>query len=360
METAIRSFSCMESMKDKTKKEWYSYTLPEGGIRSNPLPVRHNAKLFVYDTKNDVIHHTTFFHLDEYLPEETLLILNESKVLPVRLSGTTKHGGKREVFLLLNEEKKGELYPCLIKGSSKVGDVLMISRDASVQIVEIVGETRYVAFPQKSMQETIDLYGATPLPHYIESTLSEDEAKMRYQTVFARSSGERGSVAAPTASLHFTHEVFAKLHAKGIVKKTVALHVGRGTFSPLEDEMIEARKLHKEYYSIPSDTRDALASAKAEGKHVCAVGTTSMRTLESYAASGNLSGETDIFIVPPHTFSYADMMMTNFHLPQTSLMMLVEAFLEYKGSRKTILDLYAIAIEKEYQFYSFGDSMLII
>lgn len=347
-------------MKSSKDIEWYDYTLPPELIRSNPLSVRHDAKLFVYDTKTDTITHTTFLRLDEFLPKETLLVLNESKVLPVRLFVTTAHGGKRELFLLLNEEKKSGLYPCLIKGASKVGDVLFVDEHISFEIQEVVGETRYGTFTGAEIEEILAKYGSVPLPHYIQSTLSNDEAKERYQTVFAKEGGERGSVAAPTASLHFTDEVFRRLRAKGVEEAKVTLHVGRGTFSPLTIEMFDAKKLHKEYYSIPTETERALLQAKESGRSVCAVGTTSMRTLESFARYGKKDGETDIFIVPPHAFTYATSMVTNFHLPKTSLMMLVQAFLEYKGAKKNIQELYRIAIENEYSFYSFGDSMVVL
>lgn len=358
----IKSFSCMDKKFDAFLEE-YTYALPKELVRSSPLSVRHDAKLFVYDTKNEVITHTTFKELARFLPRETLLVLNDTKVLPVRFHGINANGAKREVFLLVNEEKIEGKFQALIRGSCRPGDNFYLTDTVYFTLEEKIDDKVLVTLHGASLEEALRLYGKVPLPHYIESDIPESEARERYQTVFAEDRSllsEKGSVAAPTASLHFTEEVFASLADNGVKEARVTLHVGRGTFAPLTEEAFTEKRLHSEWYSIDKESVEKIERAKKDKAHICAVGTTAMRTLESFGKSDESTGETTIFITPPHPFVFADVMITNFHLPKTSLMMLVQAFLEYKGAKKHVKELYEIAIEENYAFYSFGDSMLIL
>jgi S-adenosylmethionine:tRNA ribosyltransferase-isomerase len=244
-----------------------------------------------------------------------------------------------------------------------IGETLYVRERPCVQAISQRNEefTFKILIPPGDFDALCYAHGQTPLPPYIQSPLSEEQSRARYQTVFA---DKPASVAAPTASLHFTDKVFMSLASKGIEKTQVTLHVGRGTFSPLAHDMVEAGKLHKEPIYISKEAATQIAAKKKEHKLVVASGTTVVRSLESTAdavlASSGYTGETSILIKPPYQFRVVDALITNFHIPNTSLLMLIDAFLQSKGAEKSWRDLYEIAIKEQFKFYSFGDSMLII
>jgi S-adenosylmethionine:tRNA ribosyltransferase-isomerase len=326
----------------------------------------------VYDTKNEKVYHDIFLNLDKYLPENSKLILNKTKVLPARLCARGRQAGKWEIFLVLNEWSGVGDVACFTQtaiSKTKTRDnpkvlysEILGPKGEKVEIKIYKGSDGITYFKNEfstpeELYNFLENYGETPVPPYLldeNMPLSETETRSRYQTVFAESGK---SVAAPTASLHFTEEVFKKLESKSILPKYVNLEIGRGTFSNVTEKNLSDGKLHKEYYSIPKSTIEIL-----ENKNIIkvAVGTTAVRTIESYGSTGGAAGETDIFIKDHFNFKYTDILITNFHQPQTSLMALVDAFLTHKKAKYNITDIYKIAIQNEYSFYSFGDSMLII
>lgn len=352
--------------------EKYNYELPKKLVRKVPLEVRHKSKLLVYDTKSEEIYHDIFLNLDKYLPENSALILNKTKVLPARLRALGRNGGKWEIFLVLNEWSGVGDIACFTQTAiSKTKNIdnpkilyseVTGSHGNRVEIKIYKGTDGITYFKNEfstseELYTFLEQYGETPVPPYLldeNITLNEAETRRRYQTVFA-DSGK--SVAAPTASLHFTEEVFKKLENKNILPSYVNLEIGRGTFSNITDKNLSQGKLHKEYYSIPEKTIEIL---KNENLTKVAVGTTVVRTIESYGTTGKAAGETDIFINNDFNFKYTDILITNFHQPQTSLMALVDSFLKHKQAKYSITDIYKIAIENNYSFYSFGDSMLIL
>ena len=352
-----------------TDVEQYNYELPEELIRTQGVEPRDEARLFVYDTKTDTVTYDTFRNLAKYLPEESLLVLNNTRVLPARLWLRKETGGKIEVFVLLNQIiEVGPQYriPVLVDRKVVVGQKLLFPGGETLEIVDQDENIFYIKLPggKAELHELLEKYGETPVPHYLEdTTLSEDVLRERYQTVFAKDdAGERASVAAPTASLHFTERVFAELAKKRIGEATLPLDVGSGTFAPLREQAFEAGKLHKEYVEVTEATVARLNHAKENKQKVIAVGTTVTRTLEAIGKKGKAEtyqGPVDIFLYPPYQFQMVDILITNFHLPKTSLMLLVEAFLENKGSKRGVVSLYEEAIREKFAFYSFGDSMLI-
>lgn len=371
--------------------EQYGYSLPSELIRKKGVEPRDSARLFVYDTATDTVTHDTFRNLAEYLPERSLMVLNETRVVPARLWLKKETGGKIEVFVLANEwEGSPAEIPILVDRKCVPGMKLLFPDGFFFEIVR-QEENRFYARLRSGSTATengsdelyrlLDRYGETPVPHYLEEDDSEiprqparyadashaggarnDKEQIlrkRYQTVFAKTGA---SVAAPTASLHFTDRVFESLDAKGIGLAKVTLDVGQGTFAPLRAENFEAGTLHRERIDVSEETATRLNVARTEGRSIVAVGTTALRTLESISDSDGFRayfGPTDIFISPPHEFRSADILVTNFHLPKTSLMLLVDAFLEHKGAKRRIVPLYEEAIREQYAFYSFGDSMLI-
>jgi S-adenosylmethionine:tRNA ribosyltransferase-isomerase len=350
-----------------TDVEQYNYELPEELIRTQGVEPRDAARLFVYDTKTDTVTYDTFKNLAKYLPEESLLVLNNTRVLPARLWLRKETGGKIEVFVLLNQLSDEEKIPVLVDRKVVVGQRLLFPGDETLEVVDQDENIFYIKLPggKAELHALLEKYGETPVPHYLEdTTLSEGVLRERYQTVFAKDdAGERASVAAPTASLHFTERVFAELAKKHIEETTLTLDVGLGTFAPLNKEAFENGKLHKEYVDVGDETVAMLNHAKEDKKKVIAVGTTVTRTLEAISKDGKAEvyqGPVDIFLYPPYQFQMVDVLITNFHLPKTSLMLLVEAFLENKGSKRGVASLYEEAIQEKFAFYSFGDSMLIL
>lgn len=347
----------------------YGYDLPSELIRRTGVEPRDSARLFVYDTKTDAVVHDIFSNLANHLPEKSLMVLNDTRVVPARLWLRKETGGKIEVFVLANEwDGNPENVPVLVDRKCVPGMRLFFPDGNHFEVVR-QEENRFFArlvfsgvTAENGLEQLLDWYGETPVPHYLEGDgkFEESELRKRYQTVFAKAGA---SVAAPTASLHFTERVFGSLDRKGIDIAKVTLDVGLGTFAPLREENFLTKKLHRERIDVSLRTADELNEAKRKGRPIIAVGTTALRTLETVVGNGEFrtySGPTDIFIFPPHEFRSADALLTNFHLPETSLMLLVDAFLGWKGARRRIMPLYEEAIRERYAFYSFGDSMLII
>ncbi len=340
----------------------YDYVLPPELIRREPLEPRDSARLFVYDTATDTVCFDTFRNLAGYLPREALLVLNDTRVRPARLWLRKPTGGKIEVFVLVNEWDGEGLVPALVDRKIAIGDWLSFPNSDAL-VVERQEEARFF-FRLESKRPLFDLldeYGLTPVPHYLETDTEPDEAalRQRYQTIFAAAGA---SVAAPTASLHFTDVVFESLQAREIGHTSITLDVGLGTFASLSEKSFETGKLHREFVTVAAKVAEELNTARGSGRSLVAVGTTVARTLETVAKSGRIApfhGSVDTFIYPPYSFQSVDILLTNFHLPKTSLMLLVDAFLRDKGAKRGIADLYEIAIRERFSFYSFGDSLLI-
>ena len=334
----------------------FDYALPEELIAQTPVEPRNSSRLMVLDPRCKTIRHEHFYDLGKFLEPGDTLIFNDTRVMPARLIGhREKTGGRVEVFLLRRLD--GTRWETLVKPGKKaqVGNVIEFGQELSCRVMdhtEFGGRIVEFCF-QGVFEEILDRLGETPLPPYIHEKLEDKE---RYQTVYNR---EEGSAAAPTAGLHFTEAQMKELEESGIRLGFVTLHVGLGTFRPVQAENIEDHVMHREYYSISEETARLIRQTKAEGHRVVAVGTTSIRTLES-AASGKgeiseHSGWTDIFIYPGYDFKIVDAIITNFHLPKSSLIMLVSAF----GGREFILEAYRKAVEERYRFFSFGDAMYI-
>ncbi len=331
----------------------YDYELPKGFIATTPVHPRDHAKLLVYDRKTDTITHTTFKHLLDFLPKECDVFLNDTRVIKARIFGRKESGGKVE--LLFNKPLDAHRYLVLIRGKVKVGTELFFD-DSLMAIVTDLNEdgSRIVTFTHKNKEIrfeelvlVLDNIGHIPLPPYMHrEDNKEDETD--YQTLFAKNAG---AVAAPTASLHFTPELFAALQERHQTHK-VTLHVGAGTFKPVEVEEILDHPMHSEYFHISQEAAKVLDSKTP----LLAIGTTVTRTLEYYVRTGEMDGECDLFLNPHNPPQRVTHLLTNFHLPKSTLIMLVSAFI---GREKT-LQLYNEAIEKKYRFFSYGDAMLIL
>ncbi len=336
----------------------YDYTFKPEQIAQAPASPRETAKLLIYNRRSDTLQHDTFKHLASYLPKRALLVFNETKVIPARLALKKPTGGIVKI-LYLSHTPNGKEIIALADRRLEIGMILSCTKTKQFNVTDHI-ENRYTLkplFPIKKIYEVFETYGTTPIPPYIkESPLSKRELKQQYQTVFAKS---RGSVAAPTASLHFTKKLLADLKRHGIDATFVTLHVGLGTFAPLTAHNLEQKRLHKEWYEISAETARKIEKAKKEKRPVIAVGTTVVRTLEYAWKKKNskaLKGYTDLFIQEGYTFKIVDGIITNFHIPKSSLLMLVAAF----AGREKTLELYQAAIKKHYRLFSFGDGMLII
>lgn len=345
----------------------YYYSLREGLIAKSPAEPRDSSRLLVYSTKTNEITFDVFSSLSGYIPRDSVLVLNDTKVIPARLELSKITGGSVRILFLVNEWNGTDQIQGLPDRKIQIGDILSLDNKAFVEVISQKNEefTFKLLVSSSDFRNICDQFGKTPLPPYIKSDLSEQEVRQKYQTVFAHETEtQKASVAAPTASLHFTEKVFESLNQKGVERAYVTLHVGRGTFSPVHEESLNTSKLHAEPIDVPVSTSQVLTKAKKEGRHVITAGTTALRTVES-AASQILKGEsyvgdTSIFIKPPFDFKIADGLITNFHLPGTSLLMLVDAFLQSKGAKRSWKELYEVAIKENFRFYSFGDAMLII
>ena len=352
----------------------FDYTLPSDLIAQTPALRRDQSRLMVIDRKTKKIEHKLFKELPSYLKSTDTLFRNNASVLPARLRGLRPTGGAVECLLLEKMPDKPETWRCLLKPGRKLPEqatfhgvqneyiALVVKKDA-----EGIAEVSFLIPSNKSLVSIARQIGEMPLPPYIERA-NQDQHLLdaeRYQTVYARAAG---SVAAPTAGLHFTPELLDKIRALGVKICFVTLHVGAGTFLPVKVENVVDHKMHSEYFEIGEETVAAINAAKKSGHRVIAVGTTATRTLESMARlnAGKLNvyaGKTDIFLFPPAQFQIVDALLTNFHLPESTLLMLVSAFAapgEKARGRDLILKTYAEAIRERYRFFSYGDAMLIL
>ena len=337
----------------------YDFELPPELIAERPVSDRHSSKLLVFDENTGEITHSTYSEIGKFLPEHATLVFNRSKVFPCRLIGKKPSGGEAEVFILslLHEEN---IYPCMVRasGKRKPGDVFQFD-SLTASIVKVNGDGTFGVRFDKSHEDLLNLLekiGKIPIPPYIRNGESDDLDKKTYQTVYAK---ETGSVAAPTAGLHFSEELLNKLKTSGHELATVTLHVGAGTFAPVKAANILDHKMHEELFTIDSENLRKIQNAKFR----VAVGTTTLRTLESSYRDGNVQfdrpGElasTSIFLYPGKVVKSIDALVTNFHLPQSSLLMLVSSLI----GREKALEIYKIAIEHKYRFFSYGDGMLIL
>ena len=339
------------------KKDFW-YDLPKELIAQEPADPRDSARLMVLDRKNDTIEHRIFHDLPEYLNAGDVLVVNNSKVLPARLMGVkVPTGAVCEVLLL--RQAHGDTWECLARPGRRMQAGTKLSfGDGS--LTATVDETlpdgnKYVTFQYdtQTLYEKLDEFGKMPLPPYIKAELEDAE---RYQTVYSK---ELGSAAAPTAGLHFTPELLEEIASRGVKICYVTLHVGLGTFRPVKEDEIENHEMHSEFCIIPEETAKTVTETKRNGGRIVCVGTTSCRTVESFAnEDGSLpaaSGWTDIFIYPGYKFKCLDALVTNFHLPESTLIMLVSAL----AGREHILNAYKTAVEEKYRFFSFGDAMFI-
>ena len=332
----------------------FDYELPKELIAQHPMEPRDCSRLLVVDKNNGELEHKHFYDLVDYLQPGDLLVFNDTRVIPARLHGYKDTGARVEVFLLTRINTFD--WEVLVKPGRKVrpGAKIKFSEDLSCEIQEITdfgGRIARFSFTG-IFEEILDRLGETPLPPYITEPL---ENKERYQTVYSR---ERGSAAAPTAGLHFTPELMQKIKDMGIEEVFVTLHVGLGTFRPVSESTIEDHVMHSEFYTVSKEAAAAVNAAKAAGRRIVAVGTTSVRTLESAGASGTVQAGgnwTKIFIYPGYEYRLVDALVTNFHLPQSTLLMLVSAL----STRDIMLAAYVVAVQERYRFFSFGDAMFI-
>lgn len=342
--------------KVQYKKSDFYYDLPEERIAQTPAEPRDSSRLLVYHKDEKRIEDRIFRDITEYLREGDVLVVNNTKVIPARMYATTAHGGVVEVLLL----KRYDLntWEVLMRPGKKgkIGVTMTVGNDLSFTVKDITesGE-RIVEFSYEgSFEDVLSRVGTMPLPPYIKEKL---ENQARYNTVYSKTDG---SAAAPTAGLHFTDELLTKLKEKGVQVAEVLLHVGLGTFRPVSEDIITDHKMHSEFYQIGEEAANLINAAKREGRRVIAVGTTSVRTLESVADDNGLvracSGNTEIFLYPPYKMKCVDALITNFHLPESTLIMLVACL----TGREEILDVYKYAVEKKYRFFSFGDATFIV
>lgn len=330
----------------------FYYELPEELIAQTPAEPRDSSRLLVYHRDNKQIEHKIFRDIIDYLKAGDVLVLNRTRVLPARLFAFTANGGRVEVLLLkrLNLDE----WEVLVRPGKKckIGVKLTVNTELSLEVTGITetGERHVKFFYEGAFEDVLSRAGSMPLPPYIHEKLKDPE---RYQTVYSK---ENGSAAAPTAGLHFTPELLEKIKEKGVEVAEVLLHVGLGTFRPVKEENILDHKMHSEYYEIGQEAAEIINRAKKEGRRVIAVGTTSVRTLETVADERGFvracKGDTEIFLYPPYRFKCNDALITNFHLPESTLLMLVSCLC----SREEILKVYETAVREKYRFFSFGDA----
>lgn len=339
------------------KVEDFDYYLPEKLIAQTPLEKRDTSRLMVLDKTTGKIEHKHFYNIVDYLEEGDTLVLNDTKVLPARLIGE-KEETKAVIEILLLKNISGDDWECLVKPARriKVGTIVTFgSGELKAKCIkeEPEGIRHFTLIYDGILMEILEHLGTMPLPPYIHEKLKDQS---RYQTVYAK---EIGSAAAPTAGLHFTKELLEQLTKKGVNIAYITLHVGLGTFRPVSVDKVEEHEMHSEYYQMTKETAELLKKTKENKKRIIAVGTTSTRTLETIMTKYNefteCSGWTNIFIYPGYKFKAIDALITNFHLPKSTLVMLVSAL----AGRKNILNAYKTAVQEEYRFFSFGDAMLI-
>lgn len=347
----------MLDLNDLKKSDFY-YSLPEELIAQTPIEPRNHSRLMVLDRKTGSVSHDHFYNLCDHLKKGDTLILNDSRVLPARIYGERPENGSFIEFLLL-EQREQNVWEILCRPGkkAKIGSKFVFGGGKlTAEILDVLEDGNRIAkfYCEGSLFAVLDEIGQMPLPPYITKKLEDKE---RYQTVYSR---ETGSAAAPTAGLHFTLEQLDDLKSRGINIGYVTLHVGLGTFRPVKEENVTDHKMHSEFYVLPPETADLINRTKKSGGRVISVGTTSCRTLESvYKKCGKITadeGSTDIFIYPGYKFGAIDGLITNFHLPESTLIMLVSAFAGYENT----MNAYKTAVEEKYRFFSFGDAMMII
>ncbi|MDK8282214.1 MAG: tRNA preQ1(34) S-adenosylmethionine ribosyltransferase-isomerase QueA [Peptoniphilus lacrimalis] len=333
----------------------FSYDLPSELIAQHPAQKRDQSRLMLLNKKTGEINHKKFYNIIDYLNNGDVLVLNDTRVMPARIFGHRPEKDESIEILLLNH--KGDTWETLAKPGKKlkIGTEIIFSDELKAEVIDISEDgSRFLKFIYSGIfEEILDRLGEMPLPPYIQEKLEDKE---RYQTVYSK---EIGSAAAPTAGLHFTKELLKKIEEKGIEICFITLHVGLGTFRPVKVEDVTKHKMHSEFYIIRDDVAQKINKAKDEGRRIVAVGTTSIRTLESAADDKGYvkakSGWTDIFIYPPYKFKCVDALITNFHLPESTLIMLVSSL----STREIILNAYNVAVKEKYRFFSFGDAMFI-
>lgn len=338
----------------------FDFHLPPEQVAQAPSGARDRSRLLAVDRASGELRHLHFSDLAELVAPGDALVLNETRVFPARLRGRRPGGGEAEVFLLTPVTGEEKLWTALVRpgGKMKPGRRVEVGPELSVEVVDTTpgGERVVRLLTDLPLEEALERHGEVPLPPYVQREATAEDRE-RYQTVYAR---ERGSVAAPTAGLHFTPELLAALEAKGVRIVRLVLHVGVGTFRPVETEDPEAHRMHAEWYRVSPEAAAALNAARAAGGAIWAVGTTSVRTLETVAdESGTVhpgEGWTDIFIRTPYRFRAVDRLVTNFHLPRSTLLMLVSAFAGYELTMRA----YREAVDRGYRFFSYGDAMVVL
>lgn len=341
----------------------FEYSLPKNLIANEPVSPRDHSRLMVVDRRTGAIQHKRFYELFDILRPSDVLVFNNTKVYPAKVFGKRETGGNVEALFL--KEVSQNVWETLGRNIPPISNKIIftnfyaIVREKRDNIVKIEVNTS-----GKNLKELLLLEGKTPIPPYIHTKYSEKLLRERYQTVYAEN---EGSVAAPTAGFHFTKRLITKIKKKGVNMQYVTLHVGLGTFAPIKEKDITKHKMHSEYYSVSKKALLAISKAKREGRRIVAVGTTTARVLETFAKTKKMSGETDIFIYPPYKFELVDALITNFHLPHSTLLAMVSAFVGHPNTEEKFKDFksslagkaYKAAIDKKYRFYSFGDGMFI-
>ena len=338
------------------KKSDFYYDLPPELIAQTPAEPRDSSRLLVYHRDTKRIEHKIFRDILGYLKAGDVLVVNRTRVLPARLFAHTQNGGRAEVLLL--KRRSLDEWEVLVRPGKKcrVGAKLTVNQELSLEVVSVTdsGERIVRFFYEGAFEDVLSRAGSMPLPPYIHEKLKDPE---RYQTVYSK---ENGSAAAPTAGLHFTPELLERIRAMGVEIAEVLLHVGLGTFRPVKEENVLDHKMHSEYYEVSEEAAEIVNRARRERRRIVAVGTTSVRTLETVADEAGMlrpcKGNTEIFLYPPYRFKCVDALITNFHLPESTLLMLVSAFC----SREEVMEIYRTAVEERYRFFSFGDAMLIV
>ncbi len=345
----------------------FDYLLPKDRIAQFPVEPRDSSKLLVVDRKTNSFCHSIFSEIIDLLTENDVLVINESKVFPARLLGQKETGQEAELLLLrpLGDNR----WLAIGRPNLKVKQKIIFNQRSFATIIQKLdsGELEIMLTGDEKVDDLLDRQGQTPIPPYIESNLSEQDLRKKYQTIYAKN---RGSAAAPTAGLHFTEELLLKLQNKGVQIEKITLHVGLGTFQNLRPENIKTKKLHQEFYEITAQVAKNLNQAKKAGKRIIAVGTTSARTLESAVQAGEIqagASSTQLFVFPPYRFQFVDALITNFHLPKSSLLMLVSSLVSYPQTQAKFINFqqsligqaYLEAINNDYRFFSFGDAMFI-
>lgn len=346
----------------------FDYTLPKNLIANYPITPRDHSRMLVINRKNKEISHHKFFEIENLLNKDDVLVLNKTKVFPARFFAKKETGGKIEVLLI--EEIKNKVWEAMTSPGLKDGQKIIFGK----QIFETIGHNDQTVLLKTNLDKfdllnLLKKYGSTPLPPYIHSTQKESELRKEYQTVYAKS---EGSVAAPTAGFHFTKELLKRIKNKGIQIEYLTLHVGIGTFAPVKTKKLEDHNMHFEHFEVDKETIKRLNKAKEQGRRIVAVGTTTTRVLETLARNSELKsknkGSTNLFIYPPYKFKFVDALITNFHLPKSTLLSLVSAFTSYPNTKRGFTSFndnlmgkaYKTAIKEKYRFYSFGDASFIV